>query len=138
MTIKELKKQFIEFQKEVAIETFGLKDENGNYDCSFKKNIIWIGCYCTFSGAVFYFVERIIGCFVDGYEMERKSFLKGFFWPLISIFICTISGMPICLIGKKDDKLAKRVDEFGVIIVPVVYSLVKGVLQSIFWKNKKI
>lgn len=131
LKFKKVWNDFIDFQKEVVIEEFLLKDKDGAYCFSLKQGIVWIVFDCILSGSVFCSLEYIFSRFAEGHETLGQSFLKGFFWPFISILICTILGMPICLMGKKDAKLAKKIDKFGFIIVPVVYVVAKTFLQKV-------
>lgn len=131
LKFKKVWNDFIEFQKEVVIEKFRLKDDDGTYCFSVKEGIIWSVFYCMLSGVLFYLVEGIVHHFLYGDGMRREFFLKGFFWPFISIVVYTILGMPICLMGKKNAKLAKKINQFGTIIVSVVYAVIKTFLQRI-------
>lgn len=131
LKFKKVWNDFIEFQKEVVIEEFLLKDKDGTYCFSLKEGIIWIVFECILSGLVFCLIEYISHYFGEEYGNQGQAFLEGFFWSFISIVVCTILGMPICLMGKKDAKLAKRINKVGFIIVPVVYVSVKMFLQKI-------
>ncbi len=99
----ELVNDVISFEKNIIFKEFELINDQGEFLYSKKEAVLRALGSCLMIG--------VLWCALDGWKV--KSFVEGFFWPFMCIFIYSVFGLPIYFIGKKHPKAAKVLTMIG-------------------------
>ena len=106
----EIAKDLAQYERHVILDEFGLIDENGKLRYSIWKAILIVIIVCVAGGLLWMLLEA------GDKELETTlvhSFVEGFTFPFVSIIICSIFGLPLHYIRKKNERAAQMVKNIG-------------------------
>ncbi len=112
LRFKDILNDVVEFEKGVILNEFNLADNEGKPLYNLKESILRALGLCLLFGFMWYILE--------GKDRSFGIFLQGFFWPFISILFCSILGLPVYFIGKKNPKLAEKIKKIGTAIALII------------------
>lgn len=106
----EIAGDLAQYEKRVFFDEFGLIDESGKLRYSVWISVLIVLVTCVAGG--------LLWMFLDAGDKETEtsllhSFIEGFTFPFVSIIICSVFGLPLHYIRKKNERAARILKNIG-------------------------
>lgn len=117
LKFKEVFNDIAEFEKGIILSAFSLVDNEGKRLYGLKGSIIAVIATFIIYGLTYYILELLV---------EKQSsfavFLEGAFVPVGIILICSVFGLPLYLIKRKNPRLATTIKRIGMVVFVILFT----------------